>query len=168
MSGYQGQDAGTAAPGSILSKVAKVRPFRHILTVSIVAAFFIASACRQDAAPPPIDAELQRLQGTWKGVDPSDQKVTVTIAGDSLRFFRDANFWFETAIALPANTNPKQLYATVKACPPSQAASLGKTSGAIYKMEGETLTLVAYALSEEPPTTFDGATSLYVLKKVRP
>ena len=98
----------------------------------------------------------------------NDGKITITITGNSLHFHRDTNFWFDTTITLPAGTDPKQLYATIKGCPPSQASSIGKVVGAIFKIEDGTLTLADYAMSGEPPKTFADATSRYVVKKVQP
>jgi hypothetical protein len=98
----------------------------------------------------------------------SHEKISITIKGNSLHFHRDTNFWFETVITLPAGTDPKQLHATIKSCPPSQADSIGKLVGAIFKIEDGTLTLAAYDMSDEPPKTFASAESRYVLKKVQP
>jgi len=120
---------------------------------------------------PSTAAELQLLQGAWEGVlvgDTAQQKITITITGNSLHFHRDTNFWFETTITLPAGTDPKQLHATIKGCPPSQADSIGKVVGAIFKIEDGTLTLADYAISGEPPKTFADAASRYVVKKVQP
>ena len=91
--------------------------------------------------------------------------ITITITGSSLHFHRDANFWFETTITLSAEKSPKKLRATIDDCPSSQAESIGKVVGAIFKIEGETLTLAAYDISEEPPKDFDGVASRYVVKK---
>src|SRR5688500_2726449 len=47
---------------------------------------------------PTIATEFQPLQGKWEGAmldDAANLKITVTIAGDSLHFHRDANFWFK-------------------------------------------------------------------------
>ena len=110
---------------------------------------------------PPTAAELQLLQGTWEGVvvgDKSHQKITITITGNSLHFHRDTNFWFETTITLPAGTDPKQLHATIKDCPPSQADSIGKVVGAIFKIEDGTLTLATIGDdAEETPKSFEAA-----------
>lgn len=98
--------------------------------------------------------------------DESLQKITITITGDSLLFHRDTNFWFETTITLPAGTDPKQLHATIKGCPPSQASSIGKVVGAIFKIEDGTLTL---ATSGEMPEGFEGkGLTRYELRKVQP
>lgn len=98
----------------------------------------------------------------------SRQNITITITGNTFHFHRDTNFWFRTTIALPPGTHPKQLHATIKDCPPSQDASLGKVVGAIYKIDGDRLTVAAYDLSEEPPKTFANTMGLYVVKKVQP
>ena len=111
--------------------------FRHIITIVCLVATFIANAGEQlttkakCAVNQPTNAELQLLQGTWEGVlvgDKAHQKITITITGNSLHFHRDTNFWFETTITLPAGKDPKQLHATIKGCPPSQAIASAKLS----------------------------------------
>jgi len=154
---------------------------RPVIAIVCLAATFIANAGEQStdkakcAANQPITAELQPLQGTWEGTALGEellQKITITITGNSFHFHRDKDFWFETTIALPAGTNPKQLHATIKGCPPSQKDSIGKVVGAIFKIEGGTLTLAAYAMPGEPPTSFEDADdkglSRYELRKVQP
>ena len=86
------------------------------------------------------------------------QKITITITGNSLHFHRDTNFWFETTITLPAGTDPKQLHATIKGCPPSQADSIGQVVGAFFKIEDGTLTLATIGDdAEETPKSFEAA-----------
>jgi uncharacterized protein (TIGR03067 family) len=158
-----------------------VKLLRDIITMVCVVAPFIAHAGEQPiarakgAANQPIAVELQLLQGTWEGVvvgDESHQKITITITGNSLHFHRDTNFWFETTIALPAGTDPKQLHATIKDCPPP-ADSIGKVVGAIFKIEDGTLTLATSGGSaEETPKSFeateDKGLTRYELRKVQP
>ena len=95
----------------------------------------------------------------------ADGKITITISGNSLHFHRDTNFWFETTIALPAGTNPKQLHATIK----DGASSVGQVVVAIFKIEGGTLTLATGDGDGEAPKSFE-ATGLnrYELRKVQP
>jgi len=113
--------------------------FRHIITIVCIVVSFIANAGEELTAKAkgvgnqPTAVELQLLQGTWEGVwegvgagDKSHEKITITITGNSFHFHRDTNFWFDTTITLPAGTDPKQLHATIKGCPPSQADSIGK------------------------------------------
>ncbi len=94
------------------------------------------------------------------------EKITLTVTGDSLHFYRDTNFWFRTTITLPPGTDPQQFHATIKECPPSQSDSIGQVVGAIFKIEDGTLTLADYTLSDEPPKTFANAKTRYVLKHV--
>jgi hypothetical protein len=117
-----------------------------------------------------VDAALQLLQGRWEGVavgHESQGKITITVTGDSLHFHRDTNFWFRTTITVPDGVVPKQLHATIKDCPPSQADSIGKIVGAIFKIENGTLTLADYAMTQGPPKSFDEATSQYIFQKVQ-
>ena len=156
--------------------------FRHIITIVCLIASFIANAGEQltsqakGVANQPAAVELQLLQGTWEGVvvgDKAHEKITITITGNSFHFHRDTNFWFETTITLPAGTDPKQLHATIKGCPPSQADSIGKVVGAIFKIEDGTLTLATSGGgAEETPKSFeateDKGLTRYELRKVQP
>jgi hypothetical protein len=126
----------------------------------------------------PTAAELQPLQGTWEGFmvgHEADGKVTITITGNSLRFRRDADFWFETTFTLPAGTYPQQLHATIKDCP-QPCDDIGKVVFAIFKIEDGTLTLVGIQASAvDPPKNFGEIPSFeddrkfrYKLKKAQP
>ena len=150
----------------------------HIIMIVCTAATFIANADEQLTANPksaanqPTAVELQLLQGTWEGIlvgDKARQKITITITGSSLHFHRDTNFWFETTITLPAGKNPKQLHATIKGCPPSQADSIGQVVRAFFKIEDGTLTLATIGDDvEETPKSFEAAGTRYELRKVQP
>ena len=112
--------------------------FRHTITIVCIIASFLADADElptdkaKGPANQPTAAELQLLQGKWEGfslnretpdgpIVKGTNKITVTVTGNSLHFHRDTNFWFETTITLPVGKDPKQLHATIKGCPPSQA-----------------------------------------------
>lgn len=136
--------------------------------------------CTQAAGPAdqPTAAELQPLQGTWEGFmagSEADGKITIKITGDSLRFQRDTDFWFETTFTLPAGTYPQQLHATIKDCA-EPCDDIGKVVFAIFKIEDETLTLAGIQASgAEPPKTFGEIPGLedkrifrYKLKKAQP
>jgi uncharacterized protein (TIGR03067 family) len=156
--------------------------FRHIITILCIIASFIANAGEQlaanakRAANQPSDVKLQPLQGTWEGVevgDSSQNKITITINGNSLHFHRDRNFWFKTTIALPAGKEPQQLHATIKASASGQKYSLGKVVVAIYKIEDGKLTLAAFNdVDEETLKSFETAEEKglprYELRKVQP
>ena len=151
--------------------------FRPIISIVCTIAPFIAHAGEQStpkakgAPNQPIAAELQPLQGTWEGIlvgDEAHQKITITITGNSLHFHRDTNFWFETTITLPAGTDPKQLHATIKGCPPSQATSIGQVVRAFFKIEDGTLTLATIGDdAEETPKGFEAAGTRYELRKAQ-
>lgn len=157
-----------------------MKPLRRIISIVCIVATFIATAGEEliakakGAVNPPTSAELQLLQGRWEGVavgDTSHDKITITITGNSFHFHRDTNFWFETTITLPADTDPKQLHATIKGCPPSQASSKGKVVGAIFKIEDGTLTLSTRGAEETPKNfedTEDKGLIRYELRKVQP
>ena len=151
---------------------------RQIITIVCIGVSFIANAGEQltanakCAANQSIAADLQRLQGTWEGIMVGQEKnglITITITNNSLRFHRDTNFWFETTITLPTGKDPKQLHATIKGCPPSQADSIGKVVRAFFKIEDETLTLATIGDdAEETPKDFEVAGTRYELRKVQP
>lgn len=141
----------------------------RILTIVCIVASFIANAGDQltpkGAANQPTAAELNRLQGYWEG-EGAGGKCSITITGNSLHYRAGTN-WHETTFMLPANTDPQQLHATIKDCWPPSKDAIGKVVPAILKIEDGTLTLAAYDMSEEPPKTFESATSRYVVKKVQ-
>jgi len=154
-----------------------MKPFRYIITAVCVVASFIANAGEQLTTKAkcvvnqPTNAELQLLQGTWEGVlvgDKAQQKIIITITGNSLHFHRDTKFWFETTITLPAGTNPKQLHATIK----DGASSVGQVVVAIFKIEHGTFTLATGNGDGEAPKSFeaigDNGLNRYELRKVQP
>ena len=121
--------------------------------------------------PGEIDLDFLKT-GVFETPPQSHGKITITITGNSFHFHRDTNFWFETAITLPAGTNPKQLHATIKGCPPSQASSIGKVVVAIFKIEDGTLTLATGNGDGQAPKSFeatgDNGRNRYELRKVQP
>lgn len=103
--------------------------------------------------------------------DQSKTKITITITGNSLHFYRDTNFWFETTITLPASTDPQQLHATIKnSAPPAEA--IGQVVRAIFKIEDGTLTLATIGDdAEDTPKSFEAIKdqgTRYELRKVQP
>jgi uncharacterized protein (TIGR03067 family) len=136
----------------------------------------ITANAKGDAANQPTAVELQLLQGTWEGVtvgDPSYQRITITITGNSLHFHRDTNFWFETTITLRPGTEPRQLHATIMDSASGQEDSVGKAVVAIYQIEDGKLTLAALGDGDAETTkSFEAAQdkglTLYELRKVQP
>lgn len=127
-------------------------------------------------SPPSEISELQRLHGTWEGGAVGDgraERITITVAGNSLRFHRDTNFWFETTITLPPHTFPQQMHATIRRAPPSQAESIGTVVGAISKVEGGTWILVTKGGgADEVPGSFEAdaepGVTRYEFRKIPP
>ena len=114
----------------------------------------LSSAQPLAPANPPI---LQQLQGAWQGVLTGQEtagKVSLTITGQVLHFQGlNTNEWYDTTFALPADTHPQQLHATIKRGPRSE--DIGKTVTAILKIENDTLTLAGVeASAAEPLKTF--------------
>ena len=114
------------------------------------------------------DTQLAKLQGTWESKS-DEQNVLVTIKRNQLRFFRDDDFWFETTITLNTDVNPHRFRATIKRTTESQEEIVGESVPAIYKVEGDTLTILAYSdENESPPEVFEGPEgNLYELKKIQ-
>ncbi len=97
----------------------------------------------------------------------TQQKITLKITGNSLHFYRDANFWFDTSIVLPSGKDPKQLHATIKDCPPPQKDSIGKVVKAFFKVDGVMLTLATIGDdSEETAQAFEAAGTRYEFRRV--
>ena len=153
--------------------------FGHAIIIVCIVAPFIANAGEQLTAKAkgvvnqPTNAELQLLQGTWEGAEmgnkSSHEKITITITGNSFHFHRDTNFWFDTTITLSAGTDPKQLHATIKGCPPSQTNSIGQVVRAFFKIEDGTLTLATIGDdAAETSKGFEAAGTRYELRKVQP
>ena len=133
----------------------------------------------------PADTALQPLQGTWEGFGLSreasggsyvkgDNKVTITITGDSLYFHERSNFWWDTTFTLPVGKDPHQLHATIKRSADGDD-STGKVVIAFYKLENGAFTLggIRDKDSKAPwPKSFeateDTMTGRYELRKVQP
>ncbi len=120
----------------------------------------------------PTPTLIERLQGTWVGVaadDVTGNQITITIKGNSFRYDRDADFWFETTFVLLEDKAPMQLHATILRCAESQGKSpIGELVPTIFKLEDGTLTIGAYADVEEPPKGFEdiAASNLYTVRLI--
>ena len=127
----------------------------------------------------PVDPALQQLQGTWEGFrlvqggengayvkgEPAT-KVRITISGNSLHFFRDPKFSYKTTFVLPANTDPRQLHATIN----SPEESKGDVVISLFKVDDGTLILGGIRDPEStaawPKTIEEASGDRYELKKV--
>jgi hypothetical protein len=162
---------GRSIPGRLALEAMKLS--RHIIAIGCIAVSSIANAGEQlTANAKALQINQPLFQGTWEGVlvgDKAHQKITITITGNSLHFHRDTNFWFEATITLPAGKDPKQLHATIKGSPPSQADSIGEVVRAFFTIENGTLTLATIGDdAEETAKGFEAAGTRYDLRKVQP
>jgi uncharacterized protein (TIGR03067 family) len=117
------------------------------------------------------EAELKLLQGAWEGVEKGQEdagKCNLTITDKTVSFVgAKPQEWYKGTIELRVDKNPKQLDGTITACPAESV--VGKVSRAIYKLEGDTLTLVGRVPgAPDSPKSFDDAeqTRTFVLKRV--
>jgi len=143
-----------------MRKATNAQSLLGALVLSLAAVF---TACQ--SLPSRTDAELNRLQGYWEG-EGAGGRCSITITGNSLHYRAGTNWW-KTTFTLPADTDPRQLHATIKeSSPPTNG--IGQVVFAIFKIEDGTLTLAEVDGSDEPPQTFSSASSRYVVKKVQP
>lgn len=117
------------------------------------------------------DDPLTPLQGNWEGVEKGkedDGMCKLTITGNKADFQgAKAMEWYKATLQLNASTDPKQMDGTINDCPVPEM--VGKVSKGIYKLEGDTLTLVGRRPGNpEGPKSFDGGEDarIFVLKKV--
>lgn len=71
--------------------------FTVLLSCLLLGSFVSCSAGEATSA-------LQHLQGTWESVNAEPgEEVTITIEGNSLYFYKNADFWWDTTFTLPAD-----------------------------------------------------------------
>ena len=93
---------------------------------------------------------LAQLQGTWVGQEVGGQKgpCWMTIEGDTVKFQGTIQQdWFVGTVALDPKTNPMQ--ATVLMIDCGLRQQVNKVARAIYKLEGNTLTLANHEPGDE-------------------
>lgn len=117
------------------------------------------------ATDDPIAHELKQLQGHWEGQE-LQGKTSITIADDSLYFYRRSDLWYKATFVLPAITDPRQLHATITdSAPPKR--DIGYEIIAIYKIEDGMLTLATDGGSDSLPQSFAVAANRYELRKAK-
>jgi hypothetical protein len=137
--------------------------FAAAACLTIVSASIHAAPGGESGSPTPLPEELKPLQGHWEG-EGAGGKCSITIAGNSLHY-RNSTGWYKTTFTLPADTDPRQLHATIKECSPPSNDAIGTVVVAIFKVEDGTLLLAAGG--DKPPKTFADASSRYTVRKIR-
>jgi uncharacterized protein (TIGR03067 family) len=137
-----------------------------IRELCVSAALLILAGC----ATTEQSSERSRLQGTWKGPEVhgrNDGDAVLKISGNHLMFTGpDTNEWYKATFNLREDVTPHRVSALITDCPDPRYK--GRTAQALYKLEGETLTITG----NEPgrpdfPDSFDAAGAReFVLKKV--
>jgi uncharacterized protein (TIGR03067 family) len=137
-------------------------------TFTGLAAFALAMSVlfsQGQSVAPGREADLKRMQGYWEG-EGAGGKCAITITNNTLHY-RAGNGWFMTTFTLPDKTSPQQLHATITdSAPPTN--SIGTVVHAIFKIEGDTLTLATIDINEMPPQDFTTARERYIVKKTVP
>lgn len=148
-------------------------PMKNIVFAGLSAAAIFAAGCstsntrgttEKSAAADKASAkaaltDMAALQGTWKGrtlTDTPEHQCTFIISGKNFDFHDDTetNVWYKGTFSLKEDTAPRRYIALVTDCPFSQY--VGKTSMAIYRIEGDTLTITAHEPGNpDLPTGFD-------------
>ena len=122
------------------------------LAAAVVVGILLCCGC---ASTPKRD--LTRLQGNWVGKELSGPggNCRMTVEGDTFKFQgARAEDWYVGTLTLDPKTQPKQAMVKIVDCP--APSYINKTTQAIYKLEGKTLTIGAHEPGDEKaPTTFD-------------
>jgi uncharacterized protein (TIGR03067 family) len=142
---------GTAATSSTLALVKGtlkimlwIKAKTSVITAAIIilAAGITTIAVNTSHGAQAADKPETALQGTWLGREtgaPPGQ-CSMTITGDAMKFQGAIpQEWYEAKLTLTPNTTPKQATILITECGFPQYKN--KTTNAIYKIEGKTLTI---------------------------
>ena len=139
--------------------------------IIILAAGTTTIAVKTSHGAQAVDKPETALQGTWLGHETGGPpgQCSMTITGDTMKFQGAIpQEWYEAKLTLTPNTSPKQATILITDCGFPQYKN--KTSNAIYKIEGKTLTIAVNEPGDVAvPTGFERSavsqTRLMVLSK---
>lgn len=133
-------------------------------TFVLTLGFLLCCGCASSQKHTP-KGDQASLQGAWTGQDlgPGAETCHMTITGEALKFRATAtNEWYEGRMTLHPETTPKQADLFIEKC--SVPKYDGQVSKAIYRLEGNTLTIAATEPGkEEGPTSFEPGNEARVL-----
>jgi RNA polymerase sigma factor (sigma-70 family) len=157
---------GAAATGSTLALVkgtlklmmwAKAKTSVITTAAIILAAGTTTLAVKTSHGAQAADKNLAELQGTWVGQETGGPpgQCRLTITGETMKF--QGAFpqeWYSAKLSLIRNTTPKRAAALITDC--SLPLYKNQTANAIYKVEGNTLTLAGNEPGNaDVPTAFE-------------
>jgi len=139
--------------------------------IIILAAGISTIAVKTSHGAQAVDKPETALQGTWLGHETGGPpgQCSMTITGDTMKFQGAIpQEWYDAKLTLTPNTSPKQATILITDCGFPQYKN--KTSNAIYKIEGKTLTIAVNEPGDVAvPTGFERSavsqTRLMVLSK---
>ncbi|MGA3163081.1 MAG: hypothetical protein ABSD77_02625 [Verrucomicrobiota bacterium] len=114
-------------------------------------------------------SDLATLQGTWKGHEiagNTEGSRYLIISGNAIEFQGvNSDDWCKGTFTIREDTNPRQIVGTVTEC--HMHKYVGKTAYAIYRLEGDTLTVTGYEPgTPNVPSDFDAPGARhFVLKR---
>ena len=106
--------------------------------LSLCVAFVLSTGCST-----PHKSESESLQGTWIGREAgrnTEGTCSLVVTGNTIEFKGPAgNEWYKGTFVLHQHPEPKQVIAQIMEC--SIPEYVGRSSKAIYRLEGSELTL---------------------------
>jgi uncharacterized protein (TIGR03067 family) len=104
----------------------------------------------------------ESLQGSWKGKEidgNGDGPVSLKVDGNRFEFHgADENEWYKGTFTIHDDADPHQFLALIAECPNQDF--IGKTSKAIYRLQGSKLMLAARMPgSDQAPADFNDSES---------
>lgn len=109
--------------------------------------------------------DIDRMQGTWKGIELSDRggEWTLVITGDQVEADGPGPEDYSGTIILDETTTPKSARLVIDKC--AFEAYVGTTANNIYKLESGKLTLAGTEPgSDTKPTSFEAGNSARVFE----
>jgi uncharacterized protein (TIGR03067 family) len=108
------------------------------------------------AKPASPKADLEKIQGNWKGeeVGADDGTATLKISGQDIEYRgSNPNDWYKGTLTLREDTKPKQCVLVVTGC--AVPDYVGKNCMAIYELANGTLTIAGNEPGNpDPPSSF--------------